>query len=464
MTDHHYSPRIATVADDRELVSAAQAGDRAAMDALLRRHYDRIFALCRRVTGSDADGADAAQEALIAIVRGLPRFDGHARFSTWVYRVATNVCLDELRRQRRRPVPGLGDADEAAAADPIDDVPLLEDRVGDRMDIDAALATLPPDFRAAVVLRDVCSSTTPRSARCSASHPERFAHGSPRQGGGGRCARRELRSPDPSSYRVAMSDQSLSRDELASALLDAEVAGPSSVDPALAAHVEEFRRAADAIGAPVPIDDVVRERAIEAALAEFDAPATSDPADAAPKWAPSRPQRPCPAGLVGFLPSRVPRPRLSSSSAPSPCCNATTRARPTPRRSRSRHPLPGRASLRRRRAGLAASSADAAGEAAAPPNAPLPAKRDLGEISGDDQLRAALAPEQFTSTAANAGPDPCEAAVRATVVGELGELAGSVTLRFEEQPARALVFIDADGTDHIVVVADQTCEVLDQVD
>jgi hypothetical protein len=114
-------------------------------------------------------------------------------------------------------------------------------------------------------------------------------------------------------------------------------------------------------------------------------------------------------------------------------------------------------------AGLAASSADAAGEAAAP-NAPVPAKRDLGEISGDDQLRAALAPEQFTSTAANVGPDPCEAAARATISGELGALAESVTLRFEEQPARALVFIDADGTDHIVVVADQTCEVLGQVD
>ena len=115
-------------------------------------------------------------------------------------------------------------------------------------------------------------------------------------------------------------------------------------------------------------------------------------------------------------------------------------------------------------AALAASTADAAGEAAAPPNAPLPAKRDLGEISGDDQLRTALAPEQFTSTAANVGPDPCEAAARATVSGELGELAGSVTLRFEEQPARALVFVDADGRDRIVVVADQTCEVLDQVD
>ncbi len=186
----HYSPRIATVADDRELVSAAQAGDRAAMDTLLRRHYDRIFALCRRVTGSDADGADAAQEALIAIVRGLPRFDGRAQFSTWVYRVATNVCLDELRRQRRRPVPGLGDADEAATADPIDDVPLLEDRVGDRMDIDAALATLPPDFRAAVVLRDVCQLDYAEIARCSTSRPGRFALGSRVAG-----QRRPLRSP-----------------------------------------------------------------------------------------------------------------------------------------------------------------------------------------------------------------------------------------------------------------------------
>ncbi len=144
------------MADDRELVSAAQAGDRAAMDALLRRHYDRILALCRRITGSDADGADAAQEALIAVVRGLPRFDGRAQFSTWAYRVTTNVCLDELRRQRRRPLPGLGDSEQSPAADPIDDVPLLDDRVGDRLDIDAALAQLPPDFRAAVVLRDVC--------------------------------------------------------------------------------------------------------------------------------------------------------------------------------------------------------------------------------------------------------------------------------------------------------------------
>ena len=79
-------------ADDRELVAAAQGGDQHALDRLLRRHYDRVYAVCRRVLGHDADAADATQDALIAAVKGLARFDGQASFSTWVYRVATNTC------------------------------------------------------------------------------------------------------------------------------------------------------------------------------------------------------------------------------------------------------------------------------------------------------------------------------------------------------------------------------------
>ena len=136
-------------------MGAAQAGDRAALDALLRRHHDRILAVCRRLAGNEADALDAAQEALIAIVRGLPGFDGRAAFSTWAYRVATNACLDELRRRRRRPVPGLPEAGIAGGRDAVRTAPGI-DVVPDRLAIDAALARLPEEFRAAVVLRDLC--------------------------------------------------------------------------------------------------------------------------------------------------------------------------------------------------------------------------------------------------------------------------------------------------------------------
>jgi RNA polymerase sigma-70 factor, ECF subfamily len=107
--------------------------------------------VCRRLAGNDADAADATQEALLALVRGLPRYDGRAAFSTWAYRVATNACLDELRRRKRRPDPGLPDHEVA----PRGGAPGLADRTADRLALDDALAGLPEQFRAPVVLRDV---------------------------------------------------------------------------------------------------------------------------------------------------------------------------------------------------------------------------------------------------------------------------------------------------------------------
>jgi RNA polymerase sigma-70 factor, ECF subfamily len=134
--------------DDPELVAAAQAGDRAALDALLRGHYDRLWAVSRQLTGDDADASDATQNAMMAIVRGLPRFDGRSRFGTWAYRVAVNASLDEIRRRRRRPSESLEELD----------LPSVDG--GDpglvSMEVDDALRLLPPDFRAAVVLRDLC--------------------------------------------------------------------------------------------------------------------------------------------------------------------------------------------------------------------------------------------------------------------------------------------------------------------
>jgi RNA polymerase sigma-70 factor (ECF subfamily) len=143
--------------DDRTLVAAAQTGDRSAMDALLRNHYARIYAICRRIAGNDADAADATQEALMAIVRGLAKFDGRSTFSTWSYRVASNACLDELRRRKRRPAPVLDEEDrDWSEHRSVETAPAFDDRLAEQDAMTTALAALPEEFRLPVVLRD-CS-------------------------------------------------------------------------------------------------------------------------------------------------------------------------------------------------------------------------------------------------------------------------------------------------------------------
>jgi RNA polymerase sigma-70 factor (ECF subfamily) len=116
---------------------------------LLRDHYDMVYAVCRRVTGHDADAADAAQNAMIAIVKGLPRFDARSRFSTWAYRIAINAAIDETRRRARRPVLDLDDRRQEVSRD-------VEDSLAGGVDVDAALLKLPVEYRAPVVLRDMC--------------------------------------------------------------------------------------------------------------------------------------------------------------------------------------------------------------------------------------------------------------------------------------------------------------------
>jgi RNA polymerase sigma-70 factor (ECF subfamily) len=133
---------------DDALVARAVAGDATALNDLLRLHYDRVYAICLRMTGNEADALDACQEALMAIVRGLARFDQRSAFATWAYRVATNACLDELRRRRRRPIASV---DESTAIEHRD----LPESAPERLDIQAALERLPVEFRAAVVLRDL---------------------------------------------------------------------------------------------------------------------------------------------------------------------------------------------------------------------------------------------------------------------------------------------------------------------
>jgi len=137
--------------DDEALVAAARRGDRPALEKLLQLHFDRVRALCHRIMANDADTDDATQEALLAICRGITRFDGRSSFSTWLYRVSTNACLDELRRKGRRPI-----AMDAAVMPAASMPDRFANDIADRIDIDGALAQLSLDFRTAVVLRDLC--------------------------------------------------------------------------------------------------------------------------------------------------------------------------------------------------------------------------------------------------------------------------------------------------------------------
>ncbi len=136
---------------DDVLATAAAGGDRGALERLLDRHADRIHALCRRVLGPTEDALDATQEAMIAVARGIGRFDSRSAFTTWLYRVATNAALDEGRRRSRRPRPV-----ETLPEPSTPSGPALEAQVDARVDIDDALACLPEEFRVAVVLRDLC--------------------------------------------------------------------------------------------------------------------------------------------------------------------------------------------------------------------------------------------------------------------------------------------------------------------
>jgi RNA polymerase sigma-70 factor, ECF subfamily len=142
-------------ADQAQLVAAAKSGDRQAFDELVRATYTDVYTLAYRLTGDEEDARDVTQEAYLRAYKGLRRFRGDARFSTWMYRITANCASTAMSKRTRHRHDQLDDeaviADERPEVDPeaMAEAELLRDRVN------AALEELPERLRAVVVLRDV---------------------------------------------------------------------------------------------------------------------------------------------------------------------------------------------------------------------------------------------------------------------------------------------------------------------
>jgi len=132
---------------DAELIAAARAGDRAAFEALLRRHYDRIHRLAWQLTGSRADAEDVAQDVCCALVEKLGSFRGEARFSTWLCGIVFNACRDLKRRRRSL----LGLAERLGVLAGLSKGPDGRD-LHDAMWVKSAVARLKPAYRDALAL------------------------------------------------------------------------------------------------------------------------------------------------------------------------------------------------------------------------------------------------------------------------------------------------------------------------
>ena len=153
--------------DERALIARARAGDESAFAQLVTEHSARVYGALRRFGLDPQEADEVAQEVFLRAWRGLARFEERSQFATWVYRIAFNEA--QRRLARRPPATAfvqLGDEDEIAGLpDAIGAGPQARtlDREFEQM-LERALAQLPVDLRAAVVLRDLEGLTTEEAA------------------------------------------------------------------------------------------------------------------------------------------------------------------------------------------------------------------------------------------------------------------------------------------------------------
>ena len=144
---------------EQQWVEAARQGDQSAFEQLVHLYEKRVLALTTRMCKNPADAEEAAQEAFLSAWQGLPFFRGDASFSTWLYRLASNACVDLLRREgRRQSAAGPSLNDEEVQLEVPDTAPSPQEQAERselRQQIEAGLQALTPDHRQVLLLREM---------------------------------------------------------------------------------------------------------------------------------------------------------------------------------------------------------------------------------------------------------------------------------------------------------------------
>ena len=147
--------------DEKTMVARAKAGDHAAFEEIVRLYEKKLYSIAYRYTGSEQDALDVCQETFIRVYRFIGGFQETSGFSTWIYRICTNVCKDSVTRRQRRGETSLDLQDEEGEEF---ELPVSDDRYSPeqvveqrelRQHLQEGIAALSPNHREIVVLRDV---------------------------------------------------------------------------------------------------------------------------------------------------------------------------------------------------------------------------------------------------------------------------------------------------------------------
>ncbi len=148
--------------NEQLLLAKAKAGDVTAFEELIDAYQKKVFNLAFRIIGNCDDAADLAQETFVRIFKAISNFKEQSSFSTWVYRITTNVCLDEIRRRKNRTVLSLDEdihTDDGDMKRQVESDELRPDEAAEREEVcrivNKAISMLPEDQRLVITLRDI---------------------------------------------------------------------------------------------------------------------------------------------------------------------------------------------------------------------------------------------------------------------------------------------------------------------